>query len=296
MPTPCTSQYDNSRDAFYYYWSHSWENCPDGFQDFLHEVQADFQPQAEDEQITPAYGKLMAQNKGKSLDATILYGVDENFRETDFGVQSFRAAVRKIRDLKNKLNQNIFSELKPSEKLKNKYVFKLSSPALDGTIARTRLHLVLVNPDDQKFRRQAQAALQHDIIAYNGHSNDGDYFRLKKFFSSRRPRLNNDYQIFFIDSCSSYTFYHANLFQDKTGGSKNLHLVLNVVGAPYLQDGAKKEEVSSPTLHLVTNLILQTERYALSQQTFSWKQHLESFMDVLNFDNSGMPVFIGQAE
>ncbi len=292
IATPCTSKYDNSKAAFYYYWSHSWESCPTGFRDFLHEVEADFEPDpdGEDEKTAPLYQKLIDQNKDGVFDATIMYGIDQSFGEKDLGVRGFRAAVRKVRELKGRSGKAIFRELKPNEKLKKTYIFELDSEHL----GKTRLHLVLVNPDQKKFTRQARKALRHDVFAYNGHSADGDYFKLKKFFSKTRPRLSKDYQIFFIDSCSSYTFYHANLFQEKPEGSKYLHLVLNVIGAPYLQDDEKDNEFSSPTLEFVLNLILQTEQYAQSKEAFTWKQHLDSFMNVISYDYSGMPVFLGQ--
>jgi len=290
QPTPCTSAYDSSRAAFYYYWSHSWNSCPDAFQKYLHEVKAEFKPNPEDTKITPNYQRLIDQNKDGTLDATIMYGVDVNFTEKDLGTRGFREAVRKIQELKHPDGNPVFTERNPSEVLKRAYTFDLSSDLLGNT----KLHLLLVDPDSEKFPDQARVAVGHDIFAYNGHSTDGDYFKLKNFFSGKRPRLNKDYQIFFIDSCSSYTFYHANLFQDKLGGSSSLHLILNVVGAPYLQDDVKGNEFNSPTLHLVTNLLLQTKHFARTGKGHTWKQHLDNFMDKLGFDYSGMPVFIGR--
>jgi hypothetical protein len=153
-----------------------------------------------------------------------------------------------------------------------------------------------VNPEEERFIQQAKRALSHDIVAYNGHSSDGEYFNLGKFFDRKRPRLGKDFQVIFMDSCSSYTFYHANFFQDKPQGSKNLHLVLNAIGATYVNEGIKDNRFNSPTLGFVVNLFKATEEFADSGKKTTWKSILDQLVKDTSYEDSGMPVLLGRKE
>lgn len=74
-----------------------------------------------------------------------------------------------------------------------------------------------------------------DVFLYNGHSYigygplDPSNFRASDFPSS--------YQILFIDGCVSYNYYNADYVPLKSGGTKNLDIIVNGMEAPAWRSG-----------------------------------------------------------
>ena len=86
---PCTSDYDNSDIAFYYYWSKTWSrHCrKDLFESLVHEVKAEFAILPETRQTYPEYHRLYAnKTPEKPLRVDIIHGFDDDPEdENDLG-------------------------------------------------------------------------------------------------------------------------------------------------------------------------------------------------------------------
>jgi hypothetical protein len=174
-----------------------------------------------------------------------------------------------------------------------------------------RVDFYYVDSDSPKLKKLLKRVLtESDVISYNGHSNDGHYFDLDKIFGKKvgkKSRLPEKYQILFMNSCTSYTYFHKNLFIEKGGDSKseghlNFDLLLNGIGANFLVETPKDAEnyrkLPSPEIILLSNLIgYETSGVARDPLEFkSWQTILDEMQERVGFDDSALTVLLGDTD
>jgi hypothetical protein len=124
-------------------------------------------------------------------------------------------------------NSGLKEKSKTQNGLVQKIVLEKSRRTAIGSQQKVIVEILLsdtaIESEDPTFQRAYLKALEEaDIIAYDGHSGLGanlgsDY--LDDF------SLGKQYQILFLNGCSSYPYFNAGYFNSKTGGSLNLEII-----------------------------------------------------------------------
>jgi hypothetical protein len=108
-----------------------------------------------------------------------------------------------------------------------KMTFSKSRLTSLGQRQKVNVHVLVadtsINSEDETFRDgYRQALLNADLIVYDGHSGLGanigaDYIEGMEFAKN--------YQILFLNGCSSYPYFNRDYFEKKPGGSKNMEII-----------------------------------------------------------------------
>lgn len=286
---PCTSEEDNSEEALYYYWSPDRQGCPRSeiMQDLV-QVNGTITKEASTDKTFPRYAELYKNRTKKNpLRATVVYGVDEAMHmQSDLSRLAWDIDSEKISHWPH-LIATRFSENEEHAKYLNTYQF-------DWGFAQIRL--LLVDPDSDYFARRVSELLQsEDILVYAGHSAEGAYFDLQNLYPNRQGFLLPDkYQVFFLNACTTYSYYHRTFFAEKSNNNLGLDLVLNTIGASFLsQREANYRERLGPEALLISYLLGLDKHGRRLKELRSWQDILDTVYQRSGFEDSALTVLLG---
>lgn len=246
---PCTDDHYQGEGDFWYFWSPApaYKKCR------LKEG-VDYQVvrgrieriNPETKSTYPEYGRLV-QNGEIRVDA--FFGLDDPAhshdpaRSKDAGAESYRALRKSLKEM-----GFAFSPWTPEKIRKIAPVSALLPHVEEGTktagevTMRVRLFFGETAMDEEStpFHYFFRDGLGHaSVLIYDGHSGLGGHLDLEEIARINNFRITlpkEQYQIFFFNSCTSYTYYNTLYFQKKRGstkrrvdpkGTKNLDILAN---------------------------------------------------------------------
>jgi len=295
LRNPCTDQHDQEGWGFWYYWSPSRKGCRSLIQNHIHEVVASIVPRESTVLTYPEYSKLFHPKDGV-VNVRILYGQDEKFGdEKDTGRRTFESEFR------------IFRSWKVSAK-KPRFVVEKDEPFYkrlrsDSGEASVLLELYYVDTDGEVFDETARHALKNsDVMIYAGHSYEGYYFDLARLFEDPQAELpKGEYQIFYFDACTTYSYYGNNYFSAKTSaedlrGTKSLDLLTNGIGAPFLVDDPSGEDRNSNTTVFLRSLLGWSKSGRALDALLSWQDILKRITQNSGVDFTSLTLVKGDED
>ena len=169
----------------------------------------------------PEYDRLYLLPELKiSLFVGYLDPVSSRVSRGDDGYQSYTEILGNLKELgfqvseKNEQGPNVLTRLEKSHK--NKL----------GHKQRIIVSLLLADSNsksDKTFETAfADALMNSQIVTYDGHSGAGGYLHLQRFAGLK---LNDSYQVYFFNGCSTYSFFNTHYLSSKPGGSRNLEVI-----------------------------------------------------------------------
>lgn len=297
----CTAHHDNSKEAFWYYWSPDRKGCPQSFRKELHYVDATLQALPETTRTFPEYQRLYSQKRGKDgrgkVRIDLIVGPDEKMDSTkDLGYITYRHTFEYLKRMRNVEGQPTFRILKNSA-VHKRLVY--STQLFDADV-----HIHYKDPDGPDFPQFAAKALRYsDIFIFSGHSYEGEYFDLQDLFQKSARSLPKDkYQIMFFNACTTYAYYNFNYFKAKQStrdprGTKNLDLMTNGIGSPFLLDSRKRKKtiVTADILTISSLLGLRLDGKPLKTYR-SWQEILGRITANSGFDFTGLTNVMGDED
>ncbi len=246
---PCTDPHYNGEGDFWYFWAPAPHNprCKlvEG-RDYLR-IQGAFTRDENTQTSYPEYHRLADARTG-AIDISLFFGMDDpasnanpdksrdlsasNYLEARAGLRRMGYAVERLEgaeQLKLVRDPEVFSTGHTLE--------RLTKSTSRGEV---RIHMFFgqTGSDEQSraFRLYYKRALEKSaVLIYNGHSGLGSHLSIPTIESLEGldvdlPR--GKYQIYFFNSCSSYTYYNRSYFNRKRStddrlGTKNLDILTN---------------------------------------------------------------------
>lgn len=297
----CTSHHDNSERAFWYYWSPDYKGCPKAFRKELHYVDATLTASPSTKLTYPEYLKLYSQNRGSDnrgrVRVDLIVGPDEDMSNPkDLGRLTYDYTYKYFAAMRDQNNQPTFQTIVSQDRYK---VLRYQNQLFDADI-----HVHFRSPDETGFFAFAGNVMKlTDLFIYSGHSYEGRYFNLQKLFQAGGRGLPlNKYQIMFFNACTTYSYYNFNYFKAKRSaqdprGTKNLDLMTNGIGTPFLLDGnsQKKAVVTSDIITIASLLGLRLDGKPLNRYR-SWQEILGRISTNAGYDNTGLTSVMGDED
>lgn len=247
---PCTDEHYQSEGDFWYFWNPANEGCRlEEGRDYVR-IKAKIQRKANTTRSFPEYERLVDENGVISI--SILMGMDdpENPRDPN---KSNDENAKNFREIKNSFlrdgwKSRVWNELDIREVVKShlqkkdlSYVEEFTKESeRDGRKLRLVARIVYgpsgIDEKSGSFHWFYKDALENSsILMYDGHSGLGGHLDLESIEEANGFRLQpnkNRYQIYYFNSCSSYTYYNSMYFGRKVSpkdreGTKNLDILTN---------------------------------------------------------------------
>lgn len=247
---PCTDEHYQAEGDFWYFWNPAKEGCrlQEG-RDYL-KIKAKVQRQANTRRTFPEYDRLVDENGVISM--TLLMGMDDPRKQRDPNTSNDINA-QNFRDIKNSFLQGgwqsrLWSENEIREVVQKRintkdlsYVEEFTKTSRREGRDITLAVRVVFGPSgiDEKstsFHYFFKDALENSsVLMYDGHSGLGGHLDLDSIEQANGFKLRpnkNRYQIYYFNSCSSYTYYNTMYFGRKSTagdreGTKNLDIMTN---------------------------------------------------------------------
>lgn len=236
---PCTDEHYNTEGDFWYFWDPDQKGCPlksDNISVVRTVGKAIRIDKSND--TYPEYDKLFKSkyNDG-ALDIAVFIGYveeDENAYLVDPAYDSFKYLQSEFVDRGFKLTskkdafKSVSGKIKPGvsfERVFEKNVTPESGSGLPEAAVRIKVLLTntAMDSDDQTFHNSFRKAVKEaEIVVYDGHSGLGANLDVNNISDLVMPK--DKYQIFFLNGCSSYTYYNY-MYTAKKGGTKNFDLL-----------------------------------------------------------------------
>jgi hypothetical protein len=224
---PCGDEGHPQPEYFWYFFNPRGRGCPlklgvdyevvTGSLDYLPNTQKTY----------PEYSRLV---KNGQVQVDFFYGMDNPMlthqpeKSNDYNANNFRAMKRDL------LKKGYQSRIIENGVQDNPYIEEFTKEFNDVTFVvrlffgGTDLH----NGFD--FHQHWQRALQSSsLVIYAGHSGLGSYLGVQEIENNLNSKLvmpADQYQILFMNGCSSYPYYGDPYFQIK-GGTQNLDIITN---------------------------------------------------------------------
>ena len=256
----CTDHHYNSEGDFWYFWSpapfEERESCKLVKDEDYSIVQANIERIDNDVPTTyPEYDRLPDQNGLITID--IYFGMDDPknshdpYSSKDINAETFRATTKSLKDLGFTITPWTDAEI-------NKIAtFRLPKDIFVQTARKSypnrKIEVAVrmffgetgLDEDSKPFHYFLRDSLANaSIMIYDGHSGLGGHLDLDAIAEVNRFKkpivLNKKrYQIYFFNSCTSYTYYNALYFREKVSrrakkskfsdskGTKNLDILAN---------------------------------------------------------------------
>lgn len=244
---PCTDEHYQSEGDFWYFWNpkNSGCNLKEGL-DYTN-VKGKIKRIANTTSTYPEYERLI-DSKGV-VKITLLMGMDDPTlsnnpnRSSDINAGNFRdIKASLLRDgYTNKLATDAELKAVLPKKIAKPYVENFKKEITNNGVTRTIWLQIFFGPsgideESAAFHYFFKDALENSaIMMYDGHSGLGGHLDLESIeynqdFVIRPPQ--NKYQIYFFNSCSSYSYYNTMFFARKATeadprGTKNLDILTN---------------------------------------------------------------------
>ncbi len=247
---PCTDDHYQSQGDFWYFWSPFRAGCalkPE--RDYL-VIKAKIRRIENTKKTYPEYARLADQDG--VIRMSLMMGMDDPTkgkdpnRSTDVNADNFRLVKKAL--LKNGYvsrkwsRTEIFSIVRASPRgLQLPYVEEFTKD-VQRNQESYRLQIILsfmptgIDEKSTAFHFLYKDALENSAVAiYDGHSGLGGNLDLSAIEDSHQFRIQpnpHKYQIYFFNSCSSYTYYNTMYFDRKMTeqdprGTKNLDIFTN---------------------------------------------------------------------
>ncbi len=240
----CTDKDYNSRDDFFYFWDLDLPGCPlKGNHPAVLTIKAEAEVLPNTDRTYPEYDKLFTGEKNiflfvGYLDDEIIPG---RVNRRDRGHSNYQDLIlwlqkngfKVIKELNN-VRGDIIADRQVVKGGNRYHHLQLTVETALGTEVVWNVHALLSDTSygsrDETFHMMYARALETgSLIAYDGHSGLGanlDLSVLPKFDFKKM-----DYQIIYLNGCSSYPYFKSPYFKAK-GGSKKLDLITS--GLPTL--------------------------------------------------------------
>lgn len=196
----------------------------------------------------PEYDRLAVKNV---IDVHFFYGMDEPsgaidpYKSNDLNAESYKSVVRDLRemgfDIRRWNKDEIDAIYPPASRNGKVFVEEAVKEYSGGLKVRARLFFGQSGIDEKSvgFHHFYCDALRNaSVMVYNGHSGLGGHLDLDAIADSV-PGCNPSkkrYQVYFFNSCTSYTYYNASYLNRKRvkgkkkvdpSGTKNLDIMAN---------------------------------------------------------------------
>lgn len=246
---PCTDEHYQSEGDFWYFWNPEQSGCKlkEGKDYFT--VEADIERIQNTAQSFPEYERLA--DKNGVVKISMLMGMDDPSKDKNPN-RSNDVNADNFRDLKSSLQSMGFesrvlkteevSEIVTAKTRFNAYVeqFVKNVENSDGEIKKIVVDIFFgpsgIDEDSTAFHYYFKHALEQSaVMMYDGHSGLGGHLDLQSIQETEGFTINpakNKYQIYFFNSCTSYTYYNTMFFDRKKTdedpkGTKNLDILTN---------------------------------------------------------------------
>lgn len=242
----CSDSHYPDEGDFWYFWSPTAysADCPLNKGEDYHVVSASIQREKNDHISYPEYHRLA--NENGEIVFWVLFGMDDPSLNHD-PMKSKDITAASYRGFRNGLIFQGFEPQQISEKEKGRWIpnsdseFTLEQFSKVSGNQRLVVNLFFgesgINEKSQAFHYAYRTGIRDaSILIYDGHSGLGGHLDLQEIAKLRGFRFQfpkEKYQIFFFNSCTSYTYYNARYLQrkEKRGrnpmATKNLDLLVN---------------------------------------------------------------------
>lgn len=241
----CTDSHYTSEGDFWYFWSPDRYNCPLQEGRDYQRIRGNLVRIANTQQTYPEYDRLIGPDQKIRMD--VLFGMDDPGKgrnpltSSDINATNYRDLRQSLLQLgytvRTWASDEIFA-ITPLQKTPP-YVeeFTKWTPAAP-LVVRMFFGPSDIGGDSRPFHYFLKDAFDHaGVLIYDGHSGLGGHLNLRAIerLQGISMAMNKDrYQIFFINSCTSYTYYNNTYFLRKRSpqdpsGTKNLDLLANAL-------------------------------------------------------------------
>jgi len=260
---PCTDKHYQAEEDFWYFWSPAGWGVDEFPRCKLRSNENGTVEEGEDYEIVtgairrlekdrttyPEYDRLAVD---KVIDAHFFYGKDEPggkadpYRSRDLNARAYREVASALRAMGFTLRRWSEKEIHAvvPARVADGIVFveEAVKSYPNGLRLRARIFFGETGIDEAStgFHYFFRDALRNaSVMVYNGHSGLGGHLDLKAIADLQGFRVApnpNRYQIYFFNSCTSYTYYNTTYFNRKRGrnarktdpsGTKNLDILAN---------------------------------------------------------------------
>lgn len=260
---PCTDEHYQSEGDFWYFWSpagwgkdefpkcrlRSNENGRVEEGEDYELVNARVERLAKDRTTYPEYDRLAVKNV---IDVHLFYGMDEAkgvvdpYKSRDINADVYRGVAKGLKamgfEIRKWSRDEIDSVVPPASAEGAVFVEEAVKEFNGGLKMRVRLFFGHTGIDEEStgFHYFFRDALKNSaVMVYNGHSGLGGHLDLQAIADLHGFRIQpnrNRYQIYFFNSCTSYTYYNTTYFNRKRkkgkkgvdpAGTKNLDIMAN---------------------------------------------------------------------
>ena len=242
---PCTDDHYQDEGDFWYFWNPLQEGCRlEEGKDYIN-INA-YIERIKNTKITyPEYDRLT--NKNGEIYITLTLGMDESdldrnpLTSTDVNASTFRSVRSNL--IRSGYANRILSAMEIYTLLDAKQIFSMPYiERFEKKIGSTKMKIDVffgptgIDEDAQAFHYFYRHSLANaSLMMYDGHSGLGGYLDLSAIEKMNGFRLlpaKDQYQIYFFNSCSSYTYYNSMYFGPKrsaqdVNGTKNLDILTN---------------------------------------------------------------------
>jgi hypothetical protein len=262
---PCTDPADQDEPSFFYFWSMDRPGCRDILtenEDFVN-VRATLSPLPKANKSYPEYIHLP--DADGRIQITVLFGKNEFSRirspqkapgqADDLNAKSFRQMSKALEQLgfvgrewkSDEIKNVVTKPLRPYPYVKE-YTYKYTDGRAKELVVEMVYTNSLMDHQDKGLRYFLKHALEtSSVLIYDGHSGLGSNLDDEGIGHEKRDlRLHWDkkkYQIYFFNSCTSYSFYNDAFFNAKaiegsadSKGSQYLDIITAVLETPFEGD------------------------------------------------------------
>ena len=243
---PCTDDYYDTEDDFWYFWYPNWEGCPLVSGTHYEWVSAKIERIPNSKETYPDYPRLAMNGE---IKVSVLFGKDEAesprnpMRSKDESAENFRTIRKNLLDLgfiEEKWNRRKVKDVVPVKMGGKAHVPFVAEYFREGARADMRVLLFYgetgIDEKSGAFHYFLKDALENSsVMIYNGHSGLGGNLDIEDIEDSQGFTIQPNpsrYQIYFYDSCSSYPYYNSMYFGRKQTewdprGTYNLDILTN---------------------------------------------------------------------
>ena len=243
---PCTDSHHPDEGDFWYFWSPSRPGCR--LTENLHyfKVSGSLERKENVEQSFPEYERLADANG--NITISILMGLDDPEKNTwnpmnsrDINAPNFRQIRQMLIQQQYQPRQWAQQEIEQiAPRLRSKelpYVEEFSKKLEKATIVvRMFFGATGIDEKSKAFHHFFKDSVENSsIMIYGGHSGLGGHLDLPSIEQTNNFKIQPNqsrYQIYYFNSCSSYTYYNSMFFNRKKTssdpkGTKNLDIMTN---------------------------------------------------------------------
>lgn len=249
---PCTDEHYQSEGDFWYFWSPApaYPKCKLKEGEHYEVVRANIERIDIDRKSTyPEYERLA--DKNGVIDIHLFFGMDDAqyghnpYKSKDINAENYVKTKEALEAMGFKVRRWEKDEIaKIAKKIGRQKLPFIEEATKEYSVHTIRVRLFFgetgIDEKSAGFHYFFRDSLQNSsIMVYDGHSGLGGHLDLDSIADARGFRIspNKDrYQIYFFNSCTSYTYYNALYFQKKhkggrkrvdPKGTKNLDILAN---------------------------------------------------------------------